>query len=113
MMKNESICSKSGLALSRTWYYSSERWKEFYLYHAYNRSGSVYVGRQGVLEELCWGEDGWPYFRNDAVYNRPNLSLDYVDSFKGNTLAPIWQWRVTQKIDYQTRKNGLHLGAMT
>mgnify|MGYP000164067119 CR=1 FL=1 len=41
--------------------------KEFYLYHAYNRSGSVYVGRQGVLEELCWGEDGWPYFRNDAV----------------------------------------------
>lgn len=85
--------------------------KEFYLYHAYNRSGSVYVGRQGVLEELCWGEDGWPYFRNDAVYNRPNLSLDYVDSFKGNTLAPIWQWRVTQKIDYQTGKNGLHLGA--
>lgn len=78
--------------------------KEFYLYHAYNRSGSVYVGRQGVLEELCWGEDGWPYFRNDAVYNRPNLSLDYVDSFKGNTLAPIWQWRVTQKIDYQTGK---------
>ena len=64
-----------------------------------------------MLEELCWGEDGWPYFRNDAVYNRPNLSLDYVDSFKGNTLAPIWQWRVTQKIDYQTGKNGLHLGA--
>lgn len=85
--------------------------KEYYLYHAYNRSGSVYVGRQGVLEELCWGDDGWPYFKNDAVYSRPNLSLDYIDDFKGKKLAPIWQWRVTQKIDYRTGKEGLHLGA--
>lgn len=85
--------------------------KEFYLYHAYNRSGSVYVGRQGVLEELCWGADGWPYFENRATYDRPNVSLDYIDSFKGASLNPIWQWRVTQDIHFQTGKDGLQLGA--
>ena len=87
--------------------------KEFYLYHAYNRSGSVYVGRQGVLEELCWGEDGWPYFKNDVKYDRLNTSLDFEDNFKGKTLNALWQWRVTQTIHYTTGKKGLELGAST
>lgn len=87
--------------------------KEFYLYHAYNTTGSVYVGRQGILEELQWGVDGWPYFKNDAKYDRRNTSLDFTDNFRKNALSPIWQWRVTQKIELKTGKNGLILGAST
>ena len=87
--------------------------KQYYLYHAYNRTGSVYVGRQGVLEELFWGEDGWPYFKNDVKYDRLNTSLDFEDNFKGKTLNALWQWRVTQTIHYTTGKKGLELGAST
>lgn len=85
--------------------------KDYYLYHAYNTSSSVYVGRQVLLEELCWSDDGWPYFKNDAVYNRANTSLDYASSFDGENIDPVWQWRVTQDIDYSTGKDGLILGA--
>ena len=85
--------------------------KQYYLYHAYNRIGSVYVGRQGILEELFWGKDGWPYFKNDAKYDRLNASLDFEDNFRGKTLNPLWQWRVTQTIHYKTGKEGLELGA--
>lgn len=85
---------------------------DYYLYHAYNRTGSVYVGRQGVLEQVYWTAD-WPYFKNDAKYDRKNESLDFVDTFNSKTLAPIWQWRVTQKIKYSTGKDGLLLQAST
>ena len=87
--------------------------KQYYLYHAYNREGSVYVGRQGILEELLWGENGWPYFKNDAKYNRLSTSLDFKDTFKGKALNPLWQWRVTQNINYETGKDGLMLEAST
>ncbi len=87
--------------------------KEYYLYHAYNRAGSVYVGREGILEELQWTADGWPYFKNDATYDRKNTSLDFVDTFQGHRLLPVWQWRVTQDIRYTTGKDGLNLQAST
>ena len=85
--------------------------EEYYLYHAYNRKGSVYVGREGILEKVYWTEDGWPYFKNNAGYERKNASLDFTDTFSGKSLAPIWQWRVTQKIKYTTGQRGLVLNA--
>lgn len=85
----------------------------YMLYHAYNTSGDVYVGRQGVLEKIEWTEDGWPVFKNDASYNRVAESLDFTDDFSGNQLNPVWQWRVTQNIGFQTGKEGLNLNAST
>ncbi len=82
----------------------------YLLYHAYSTEGSVYVGREGVLEKITWTEDGWPVFANDARYNRPKTSVDFTDNFKGK-LDPIWQWRVTQDIQYKTGESGLLLGA--
>lgn len=80
------------------------------LYHAYNTEGSVYVGRQGVLEKIEWTADGWPILANNAGYGRSKESLEFTDDFK-NRLDPIWQWRVTQKIQYQTGEEGLQLQA--
>jgi len=80
------------------------------LYHAYNTEGSVYVGRQGVLEKIEWTADGWPILANNAGYERSKASLAFTDSFK-KRLDPVWQWRVTQDIQYETGKKGLKLQA--
>lgn len=80
------------------------------LNHAYNQVGSVYVGRQGVLQKVEWTDDLWPVFANDEEYNRSNASLEFADNFK-KRLDPVWQWRVTQDIHYETGKDGLKLQA--
>lgn len=86
--------------------------KDYYmLYHTYNTTGGVYVGREGVLEKIEWTTDGWPYFKNDATYNRTIESLDFTENFSSPSLNPLWQWRVTQKINYKTGVGGLYLGA--
>ncbi|WP_425636509.1 glycoside hydrolase family 43 protein [Algoriphagus yeomjeoni] len=82
------------------------------LYHAYNTEGSVYVGRQGVLEKIEWTADGWPILANNAGYERSKASLEFTDNFK-KRLDPVWQWRVTQDIQYETGKAGLKLQAST
>lgn len=80
------------------------------LYHAYNTEGSVYVGRQGVLEKIEWTDDNWPILANNASYERSKASLEFTDNFK-KRLDPVWQWRVTQDIQYETGKKGLKLQA--
>ncbi|PZX57833.1 glycoside hydrolase family 43 protein [Algoriphagus chordae] len=80
------------------------------LYHAYNTEGSVYVGRQGVLEKIEWTEDNWPVLANNAGYERSKKSLEFTDDFK-ERLDPVWQWRVTQDIQYETGQDGLKLQA--
>src|SRR5690606_34247819 len=79
----------------------------YYLYHAYNQAGSVYVGREGVLEKINWTSDGWPVFANDATHNRDVASLDYTDDFK--VMNPVWRWRVNQPADYTVGDKGLFL----
>lgn len=80
------------------------------LNHAYNQEGSVYVGRQGVLQKVEWTADEWPVFANDEKYERSKASLEFTDDFK-KRLDPVWQWRVTQDIQYETGKKGLRLQA--
>ena len=80
------------------------------LNHAYNQEGSVYVGRQGVLQKVEWTADEWPVFANDEKYDRSKESLEFTDNFK-KRLDPVWQWRVTQDIQYETGKKGLKLQA--
>ncbi|WP_186755434.1 family 43 glycosylhydrolase [Echinicola salinicaeni] len=84
--------------------------EHYLLYHAYSTQGSVYVGREGVLEKLNWTADGWPVFENNASYDREKVSLTFSDDFNPK-LNPIWQWRVTQDIKYSTGENGLLLKA--
>ena len=85
--------------------------KDLYLlYHAYNSIGSVFVGREGLLQKIYWTEDGWPTFKNDVIYNRPSETIDIVDTFK-TKLNSAWKWKVTQDIDYKTTSKGLLLKA--
>jgi beta-xylosidase len=82
----------------------------YFLYHAYSKDGSVYVGREAVLEKIKWTENNWPTFDNDVKYSRDRTAWDFSDNFK-NELNPLWQWRVTQDIDYQTGEKGLMIRA--
>jgi len=84
----------------------------YFLYHAYSRDGSVYVGREAVLEKIVWTDEGWPTFENNASYSRDRAAWDFTDNFEAE-LNPLWQWRVTQDIDYQTGDEGLMLQAST
>lgn len=84
--------------------------EHYLLYHAYNTQGSVFVGREGVLEKINWTEDGWPVFENNASYDRERASLTFEDDFNPE-LNPIWQWRVTQDIEYSSGEDGLLLKA--
>ncbi|MFB2118115.1 glycoside hydrolase family 43 protein [Parapedobacter sp. 2B3] len=79
----------------------------YYLYHAYNQAGSVYVGREGVLEKINWTADGWPSFANDAAYDRDASASDYSDDFA--SVAPVWRWRVNQPVGYTVGEKGLLL----
>src|SRR5699024_3647292 len=81
-------------------------------YHAYSRYGSVYVGREAVLEKIVWTDEGWPTFENNASYSRERAAWDFTDNFDAE-LNPLWQWRVTQDIDYRTGVEGLMLQSST
>ncbi|HBY63831.1 MAG TPA: xylosidase [Solibacterales bacterium] len=52
----------------------------FLLYHAYDAKDSIYVGRQGVLDEVTWGADGWPSINGgkgvSAKTPKPPLPMD-------------------------------------
>ncbi|MBA9078646.1 family 43 glycosylhydrolase [Rufibacter quisquiliarum] len=90
---------------------SDQSGRDFFLYHAYTTGTFVYPGRQGLLDEISWNQDGWPYFKGSVPSvssvvpyskNAPEV-LDVNDEFKGSTLAPSWQWSVTQAPPFQVR----------
>jgi len=84
----------------------------YFMYHAYNVNSFVYPGRQGLLDEIKWGEDNWPYFENRSPsisagaphnQNKPQ-ELDVVDEFTKSELAPTWQWSVTEAPHFTLQK---------
>ena len=79
----------------------------FYMYHAYDAAINVYLGRQGMLDEIIWDKDtGWPAFRYGKT---PSLQAeapvatsiqqptpDFSDDFSGSRLKNEWIWDVNQ-----------------
>ncbi len=66
------------------------RW--FYLYHAYNKQSNVYTGRQGMLAEIVWdNEGGWPSFRLPKPTGK-SISFNWAADFKKTVLDPRWSW---------------------
>lgn len=79
----------------------------FYLYHAYNASNNIYLGRQGLLDEVVWDKKtGWPEFRYGKT---PSLQAEtplagtiqqpttpFSDNFANPSLRKEWAWDVHQ-----------------
>lgn len=67
---------------------------DYFLYHAYRATDTVYVGRQGMLDLIQWGEDGWPTINSRRGPGGKVLSktVAFSDDFTGTALATGWQW---------------------
>lgn len=72
--------------------------RHFLLYHAYDALTSVFVGRQGMLDEVTWRPTGWPQINEGYGPGTEigNALAPERDNFQGRQLAPEWQWPVTQ-----------------
>jgi beta-xylosidase len=78
------------------------RGRDFLLYHAYQAKNFVYVGRQGLLDEVNWSAGGWPVINSGRgpssralaplAQPPPNGALEFFDDFTSPKLKPDWQW---------------------
>jgi len=82
------------------------------MYHAFNKNYDVFVGREGIIEELKLAEDGWPVLHNATTANRPVGDLDYTDNFvKDDKLNLVWQWPSKLEKPAMSFNKGLNLQA--
>ena len=70
------------------------------LYHAYHSKDFISVGRQGLLDEVTWNEDGWPAINGpgEAVESRLRTFVDEFDE----PLSAEWSWPVAQRTRART-----------
>ena len=80
--------------------------RDFLLYHAYHSGTFVYVGRQGLLDEITWGGD-WPTINHGKgpsrhpaaprTAERQVAMPEFYDDFASPQLRPEWQWPQNNK----------------
>ena len=81
---------------------ADERGRYWFLYHAYSTHGSVFIGREAMLDEVKFGADGWPEINEGqgpsakapspyGVAQR-QVDLEFSDDFREAELRPGWQW---------------------
>lgn len=69
---------------------TNEDGKTSYIYHAYNKRGHIFTGREGLIAELVWKEGAWPAFKPSGAMTQKNQHF-YVDF--ASAKEPIyWQW---------------------
>lgn len=72
--------------------------RTFYLYHAYDKRDSIFVGRQTLLDEIKWDGHGWPSIndgRGPSSSGRSPLrrrKRNLVRSLSKQDAAGTWQW---------------------
>ncbi len=102
-------CPGHGTAVER-----DGRW--YFLHHAYARQGFQNIGRQGVLSEFTWNDQGWPEFVGHGVPGGPAPAptlqkVNVRDEFAGPALGPAWQWPVEAPPTFAVRGGQLRLTA--
>jgi beta-xylosidase len=95
--------------------------RTFLLYHAYDPRESIYVGRQGLLDEVTWGADGWPAI-NGGKGPSAQASIPYetnpktgksvfLDDFNTPGLRPGWHWPPARRPQAKLAGGWLELAA--
>ena len=83
--------------------------KYYFLYHAYSAKDNVYVGRQGLLSEFRFTDDGWVEFIKDEVPADPSMLSDVKDDFSGRKVSSNWERNVFQSPSYKQKGGKLTL----
>ncbi|MDR0795203.1 MAG: glycoside hydrolase family 43 protein [Tannerella sp.] len=79
----------------------------FFVYHAYDAAAHVFLGRQGMMEEVIWDKaTGWPSFRygrtpslqaespnSSSIQQQPQA---FIDNFQSSRLRNEWIWDVSK-----------------
>jgi len=86
---------------------TDERDRCFLLYHGYDARTFVYTGREMLLDEVKFGEGGWPTINNGAGpsssapaplgITQTRTGRTFFDDFTGEHLGPGWQWPQSNK----------------
>ncbi|WP_224363284.1 family 43 glycosylhydrolase [Hyalangium versicolor] len=68
--------------------------RDYFLYHAYRTTDSVYAGRQGMLDPITWDANGWPSINarrgpGGQVLAKP---APFFEDFTSATPVLGWQW---------------------
>lgn len=89
---------------------------DYFLYHAYPVSGSVYLGRESVLDRITWSATGWPVVNNGngpsgQEANDPVAQPSFIDNFERHTLSPEWKWPIGHHPHWTLQDGGLNLSA--
>jgi xylan 1,4-beta-xylosidase len=75
--------------------------QDYFLYHAYPASGTVFLGRESVLDRITWTPDGWPVINNgNGPSGDPSNATTHqqvTDDFTETTLDAAWQWPVDHR----------------
>lgn len=87
--------------------------KFYFLYHAYNTESSVYAGRQALLREFRFTNDGWIDFGALVPASEETTRAAQVasDDFGGKQLSTAWNWSVFHQPQFQVKKGQLSLTA--
>ena len=85
--------------------------KDYFIYHAYPAAGSIYLGRESVLDRIDWPSGGWPTINGGrGPGEAPTKSVAaVVDDFRGPGLNAAWQWPVNQEPKFQVASDSLIL----
>jgi beta-xylosidase len=82
----------------------------YFLYHAYDTSGNVYSGRQGLLKEFIFTKDNWIQFKDGAIVKAP-AGPPVNDEFRRPVLDKDWQWSITEPVRYRLQSGSILMEA--
>ena len=92
--------------------------KDYFLYHAYPAAGTVYMGRESVLDEIHWGPDGWPTINggngpsgSSGLSHAVDAQKPFVDDFRQPSLDPEWKWPIRHAPIFNAGKGRLTIDA--
>lgn len=86
------------------------RGRQYFLFHSYRNESYMY-GRQAVLEEIQWEQDGWPSVNSGQGVGESSFAplglarrefTAFVDEFKAAELDPGWEWTTASNPEVRT-----------
>jgi xylan 1,4-beta-xylosidase len=100
---------------------ADERGRYWLMYHAYSQQGSVFTGREAMLDEVKFGADDWPTINGgkgpsvkaESPYGmaQRKAELNFSDDFKGSQLRTGYQWPQDNEPDYKVSHGELILAS--
>ncbi|MDB6121232.1 MAG: beta-xylosidase [Pedosphaera sp.] len=101
---------------------TDERGRYWLMYHAYAMAGSVFTGREALLDEVKFGANDWPTINDGKGPSARAVSpfgmaqgkteLSFSDEFKGDHLLVDWQWPQDLEPKYKLRDGHLVLASL-